>query len=257
MVYRNIEPAAMNIQRGYESESLKVFMRLSTLLVDMVFLLPPLILLSKELNKRISYLLILVVLLKPDAILIDHGHFQYNSLILGLILLAFYFILKQKYYHVCLLYTVAVHSKQMATYYSLAFLAALVGLTVQKYKHNRIKMIVEHLKYALIVIGVSLIVWAPWINHVDTLTSVISAIFPVHRGLYQLKVPNFWCISDIIFKWESLFSKPVLLFFCFASSIIASIPSIASLLINPNKKSLTIGFATIALTFFMFSYHVH
>lgn len=176
-------------------------MRFSVLLVDAIFLIPPIVLLSKEMNKRIGYLLILVVLLKPDVILIDHGHFQYNSLILGLILLSFYFLLNKRYYLVCILYTIAVHSKQMATYYSLAFLAALVGLTFKEYYHNKVKIIAELAKYASIVVAVSLIIWAPWINSMEALTSVISAIFPVHRGLYQLKVPNFWCISDIVFKW--------------------------------------------------------
>lgn len=176
-------------------------MRFSSLLIDIVFLIPPLVLLSKQMNKKLSYLLILMVLLKPDVILIDHGHFQYNSLILGLILLSFYFILQKKYYYVCILYTIAVHSKQMATYYSLAFLASLVGLTIQENKHNKTKLIVQHIKYALIVITVSLIIWMPWINSYESLSSVITAIFPVHRGLYQLKVPNFWCITDIIFKY--------------------------------------------------------
>lgn len=30
-----------------------------------------------------------------------------------------------------------------------------------------------------------------------------------------------------------------------------------SMLLNPTRKSLTIGFSTIAFSFFMFSYHVH
>lgn len=117
-------------------------MRFSVLLIDALFLIPPIVLLSREMNKRIGCLLVLVVLVKPDVILIDHGHFQYNSLILGLILMGFYCILKKKYYLVCVLYTIAVHSKQMATYYSLAFLAALVGLTIQENKHSKTKALV-------------------------------------------------------------------------------------------------------------------
>lgn len=176
-------------------------MRFSVLLVDILFLFPPIILLSRELNKNLGSLLVLTVLFKPDLILIDHGHFQYNSLILGLILLSFYFLLKKKYYSICICYTIAIHSKQMAVYYSLAFFASLIGLTIKQYNHKRLKIITELLKYGLIVIIVSLIIWAPWINDLDYLSSVVSAIFPVHRGLYQLKVPNFWCISDIVFKW--------------------------------------------------------
>lgn len=164
-IYRRIEPAAMDLQRGYESESLKAYMRFTVLLVDMVFLIPALVLVSKQFNRHISNLLLVTLLIKPDVLLIDHGHFQYNSLILGLTLLAFHCLLNKKYYLVCLLYTVAVHAKQMATYYSLGFLAALLGLTIREYRHNRTKLMVELGKYGLIVVGVSLAIWAPWINH--------------------------------------------------------------------------------------------
>lgn len=140
-------------------------MRFSALIIDLALLVPALVLISREMNKRLGTLLVLVMLLKPDAILIDHGHFQYNSLILGLILLSFYCLLKGRYYLACLLYTVSIHSKQMATYYSLAFLAALIGLAIQQYKHNRLKVLVELAKYGLIVVVVSLVIWAPWLNH--------------------------------------------------------------------------------------------
>ena len=106
-------------------------MRFTVLLVDVLFLFPPIILLSRELNKYLGSLLILTALFRPDLILIDHGHFQYNSLILGLILLSFYFLLKGKYYFVCVCYTIAIHSKQMAVYYSIAFFASLIGLTIR------------------------------------------------------------------------------------------------------------------------------
>lgn len=68
-------------------------MRFTVLLVDCLFLFPPIVLLCRQANRHLASLLILVVLFKPDVILIDHGHFQYNSLILGLILLSFYFLL--------------------------------------------------------------------------------------------------------------------------------------------------------------------
>lgn len=84
----------MQLQKGYESESLKVYMRFTSLLVDLIFLFPPIYLLSNYLQKKIPQLFLLLLLLKPDVILIDHGHFQYNSLILGLILMAFYCLLK-------------------------------------------------------------------------------------------------------------------------------------------------------------------
>jgi hypothetical protein len=125
---------------------------------------------------------LLVYLLKPDNIIIDHGHFQYNSLILGLILMSIYCLLNQKYYICCILYTIAIHSKQMSIYYSLAFFSALIGLTIKdcKYynnlnynesssstsinnnKRNRI-ILFELVKYGVIVIVLSVIIWIPFI----------------------------------------------------------------------------------------------
>ena len=107
---------------------------------------------------------LLVVLIKPDAILIDHGHFQYNSLILGLILMSFYCILNKNWYIACFLYTFALHSKQMATYYSLAFFAALIGVTYNSYRYSKPRVITEIIKYGTIVIVVSLLIWLPWLG---------------------------------------------------------------------------------------------
>lgn len=89
----------------------------------------------------------------------------------------------------------------MAVYYALAFFSILVGLAIRSSNYSKRKIAVDLLLFALIVLTVSLIIWAPWIGNLTDLSSVVTAIFPIHRGLYQLKVPNFWCISDIIFKW--------------------------------------------------------
>jgi alpha-1,3-glucosyltransferase len=70
-------------------------MRFTALLVDVVCLFPPVYLLAFELQKKVPQIFLLIVMIKPDAILIDHGHFQYNSLILGLILMSFYCILNK------------------------------------------------------------------------------------------------------------------------------------------------------------------
>ena len=108
--------------------------------------------------------MLLLLLLKPDLVMIDHGHFQYNSLILGLILMGFYCLLKGNWYVVCLVYTIAIHAKQMAVYYALAFLAGLIGLTYHHYKHHPAKVFVELVKYGGIVLGVSLLIWCPWFS---------------------------------------------------------------------------------------------
>lgn len=65
---------------------------------------------------------------------------------------------------------------------------------------NRAKVIGEIIKFGTIVLTVSLIIWLPFIV-TSSAHLVLEAIFPVHRGLYQLKVQNFWCITDVIMKW--------------------------------------------------------
>jgi alpha-1,3-glucosyltransferase len=140
------------------------------------------------------------LLLKPDLIAIDHGHFQYNCLIVGLILGAFYCLLSRNYYICCVLFTVALHSKQMAVYYALAFLAGLLGRVISEYKGDKLRIAKEIILFGIIVITVSLIIWLPFIL-TGSAHHVLEAIFPVHRGLYQLKVQNFWCISDVFMNW--------------------------------------------------------
>lgn len=119
---------------------------------------------------------------------------------MGLILGGFYCILNRNYYLCCVLFTVAVHSKQMAVYYALAFLCGLVGRVMSDYKANKVRIVKEIVMFGVIVLAVSLIIWLPFIL-TGSAHYVLEAIFPVHRGLYQLKVQNFWCISDVFIKW--------------------------------------------------------
>lgn len=115
----------------------------------------------------------------------------------------------------------------------------------------------ECIYYGVIVVGTTGLLWLPWLGSMDSLKSVLSAIFPIHRGLYQLKVPNFWCISDVIMKWQNWLSKPTLTLLCTLLCILLSLPSMLTLLLKPTKKTLLLAFPCISMTFFLFSYHVH
>lgn len=82
-----------------------------------------------------------IILIKPDIVLIDHGHFQYNSLVLGLVIASIYFMLSGQTYLCCFLFTIAINCKQMATYYCLGFPCALIGLAMLKYRTKGIKIL--------------------------------------------------------------------------------------------------------------------
>ena len=146
-------------------------MRCTCLLADAIFLLPSSILLFnymakslsiKSNNKLLYIALLLVLLLKPDQILIDHGHFQYNSVPLGCILYALYFLLNRNTYVCCVFYTLAVNCKQMSIYYGLAFVFGLIGLSFRdnhfyRAKNKRYRVIKDIMVYAFIVIGITAI----------------------------------------------------------------------------------------------------
>jgi alpha-1,3-glucosyltransferase len=210
LIYYSIEPQSLLLQQGYESESLTAYMRFTTLLTDLLFLIPALTLLishTSPFHKPPTHLFfasVLLVLLKPDIILIDHGHFQYNSVALGLIIYSIYCVLTDRLYLCCVLFTLAINTKQMSAYYCLGFPAVLVGRTLIRYSRQYGKVRLRVLVFGVIVVGVCAVLWIPWLHHP---ADVLNAIFPLHRGLYQLKVPNWWCATDPLFKWQQRFTN--------------------------------------------------
>lgn len=82
-------------------------------------------------------------------------------------------------------------------------------------------------------------------------------MFPVHRGLYQLKVGNFWCITEVLMKWQARFSQDRLVGMCAILSLLASLPSVVAAVVTPRSKVYILSLFNISLSFFFFSYHVH
>ena len=92
-----------------------------------------------------SLLTLVLVLINPTIVLIDHGHFQYNCISLGLTQLAVYFLLntsanqrnqssiKLKWL-ICAsaLFCMALNYKQMELYHALPFFFYLLGLSLFK-----------------------------------------------------------------------------------------------------------------------------
>lgn len=97
LVVRRAEPAAVALgmsSRGHESPVGKAAMRLTVLLCDAAVFFPAAAWMSAVVAARASksntnavrHLTLAVLLLNPALVLIDHGHFQYNCISLGLAL---------------------------------------------------------------------------------------------------------------------------------------------------------------------------
>ena len=105
------------------------------------------------------------------------------------------------------------------------------------------------------VILSQLLLVLPWVWSYSDFESLITNIFPIHRGLYQLKVASFWCITEPIFKYQLKYSQDFLVKLTTILTLTTSIPALVQLLRQP--KNFKIALFLVSLNFFFFSYHVH
>jgi alpha-1,3-glucosyltransferase len=107
-------------------------MRASLILIELLILLPALLKLLVVLYPRQSTttrrLYLLSWLLMPSVIYVDHGHFQPNSVMHGLVLWAVYFMFQRRESLSIVCMVLAVNFKQMALYYAIPFAAMAIGV---------------------------------------------------------------------------------------------------------------------------------
>ena len=192
-----VYPEAIKLKNwGFESAGFKIYMRFTVIFSELLFFYIPLILLINLIsfrgeNKYTDYFIhVTLILLNPVFILIDHGHFQYNCVMLGLFLYSIYFCFKKHYFLTILFFILSINFKQMGLYYSLVYFFYFLkqiskdakGLTWTASIFNFLRKIII---YAAFSMGVILIIWFPWRkNFLDVLTR----IFPVWRGIFEDKV---------------------------------------------------------------------
>lgn len=68
----------------------------------------------------------------------------------------------------------------------------------------------------LVVIGTFGLVWAPWLGSWGAAKQVLMRLVPLSRGIFEDYVANFWCVSNVIFKWKLRLSQQV---GCFSRSL--------------------------------------
>jgi alpha-1,3-glucosyltransferase len=113
------EALALTASHGYETPSSKRLMRLTVLVADMVCLLPAALAALRALHPQRRSADVVwafaALALQPAFVLIDHGHFQYNNISLGLTAAAVAAILRGQHVLGSVLYTLAFNHKQVRT----------------------------------------------------------------------------------------------------------------------------------------------
>ncbi|OBA26306.1 ALG6, ALG8 glycosyltransferase, partial [Hanseniaspora valbyensis NRRL Y-1626] len=259
--------------RGKEDPNLKSFMRFTVCLTDMIVYIPAVIWFSKKYAKLTNDHSTksntkernIIILLQPSLLIIDHGHFQYNGCMLGLVLLAINNILDDKLGSACVFFVASLCFKQMSLYFAPIIFVYLLKRTLLSFK------LLEFCSIGLLTSLTFVLLYFPLYffnsSHelgIQTLVQGFIRVFPFDRGLFEGKVANFWCVSNLIFKYREVFSNEQLRLYALILTLLAIAPACLLTLFKTSvsnakksKKLLIYGLCSCSLSFYLFAFQVH
>lgn len=285
---------ALYSSRGFESQNLKVFMRATVIVSEYLVYVAALIIFLRHYSRNQGTgtlglnAALVAILMQPATMLIDHGHFQFNTVMLGLVVASLSSVYAGRLLWSCIFFVLALGFKQMALYYAPAIFAFLLGSCL----HPRLRIgrliaiaIVTLLSFAALfaplLLGtlydlrrgfdlpyrppppflaerrISLDASTPTGAILLQLSQAIHRIFPFARGMFEDKVANFWCALHTVYKLQRLepfIALPRLSGYLTFMSVLPSMSVIAG---APRASLLPYAFASSAFGFFLFSFQVH
>uniref|UniRef100_A0ACD5XFH2 Uncharacterized protein n=1 Tax=Avena sativa TaxID=4498 RepID=A0ACD5XFH2_AVESA len=256
------DAVALQSSRGFESHESKLLMRWTVLSSDLMVFFPAALWFVWTYMKdgvggggkrRDGWMwLLALVLINPCLVLIDHGHFQYNCISLGLTLGAIAGVLSRNELVAAALFTLAINHKQMSMYFAPAFFGHLLGKCMKR-KYP----IVEIMKLGSVVLGTFALVWWPYLHSYEASIQVISRLAPFERGIYEDYVANFWCSTSVLIKWKRLFAIKPLKLMSLSATILAFLPSFLQQVKSPSNLGFLYSLLNSSFSFYLFSYQVH
>lgn len=176
---------------------------------------------------------IVSILCLPSLILIDHGHFQYNSISLGFCVWGIVGVASGWDVFGSIAYCLAINYKQMELYHSLPFFCYLLGKAYTA-SHNKIETVNMITKLAVTVVIIFGVCWIPFAsNGINGIVQVFRRVFPLSRGIFEDKVASFWCSISVILKIKKIFEVSTLVWMSTMATFLASMPSLFLLVRNP------------------------
>jgi alpha-1,3-glucosyltransferase len=294
-----INPAwfALDVSRGSEEELLKVYMRATVLISEFLIYIPALVVFNRKFSRQQgisiweSSIALMAILMQPATILIDHGHFQYNTVMLGFVLASTSSMIANRILWGCVFFVAALCYKQMSLYYAPAVFAYLLGVcALPRFNAQRLSVVAMITAVSFFVMFSPLLLGALYdnkrniqptpdfdpsslppllsgvVNFLDpkswyyppTLQIVqsIHRIFPFARGLYEDKVANIWCALNTVHKlnvYPKAMAQRVSLF----ATISFILPACMTISIFPRRELLPWAMASSAWGFFLCSFQVH
>jgi len=252
--------------RGTETHDHKVYMRSTVILSDLLIYMPAVLYYFYKTrpsnkspqagsNERSVATYVAFALFYPGQILIDHGHFQYNCVFMGMVVWAVIFMSKGKQATSALIFTLALSYKQMSLYYSLPFFWYIASSNI------RVKPVWKGIRNIILVsIVVSMtfgFIFSPFISDKEIILQVLKRLFPFDRGLFEDKVANFWFCLSIFYKYRKFSSTEDLLRASTLLTSLLSLPAGLHLLFKPRMRTFKYALVNTALVFFLLSFQVH
>jgi len=288
---------ALFSSRGLEDPNLKIFMRATVIVSEYFTYIPAAVVFVRRFSRlsKVSTwtasIALVAILMQPSTILIDHVHFQYNTVMLGLVLGCMSSLLAERYMWSAIFFVAALGFKQMALYYAFTIFAYLLGRCFFPLNIGRLFVLtlITIASFAVLILplvlgtlydtyrGIDarpeldgkpapLPIFAGIAQYLDTeaiyypvvhqLVQVVHRVFPFARGLFEDKVANFWCALNVVVKIKNypaaLLQKGAAL-----ATLASVIPPNIIIFLWPRKTTMPLAFAATAWGFFLFSFQVH
>ncbi|EIW81432.1 glycosyltransferase family 57 protein [Coniophora puteana RWD-64-598 SS2] len=243
-----VNPAwvALDSSRGIETPESKLFMRSTVMFFDTLIYVPALYYFIKtwqdSRSSRTQHVALLILLLQPALLLIDNGHFQYNSVMLGLTLFALSSFAKGQDLVGAAFFVLSLGFKQMALYYAPAIGTYLLGKCIYLGPVHGTRLFVRLAAVTTLTFALLFAPFLPPFAPVSGILDPLSRIFPFNRGLFEDKVANFWCLTNVAIKWKQLFAgrEHILVRASAAFTILGFAPAVAGLAWGAYKTRLSL-----------------
>ncbi|KAJ2498936.1 glycosyl transferase [Coemansia sp. RSA 1972] len=266
---------------GYASPSCVMFQRLTVLVSELVLFMALRRVVRIKGNTVQARVSMALLFLSPGFVFVDHVHFQYNGVLLGMLVYSISLIMEDQDVLAGTVFATLLCFKHIFMYVAPAYFVYLLRHYCAVYRRGRLNIkasAVRVLKLGLVVALVFSVSFGPFVA-MGQMPQVMKRLFPFKRGLcHAFWAPNFWALYVFLDRVLSLMRAEqlesstrgrvgdtrfailpnVTPLFTFAATLVAMIPALLVLMrrrIGPEQ--LVQSLVLCALASFMFGWHVH
>ncbi|XP_065836270.1 dolichyl pyrophosphate Glc1Man9GlcNAc2 alpha-1,3-glucosyltransferase-like isoform X4 [Oscarella lobularis] len=218
IVASRVDPAMLVVSNlNYASNACIVFQRVSVIVADFVLAFATRTYCSTlgVASSRRAFTLAVLILLNAGLLIVDHIHFQYNGLLLGLLLLSIARLKQERVLEGAFWFAVLLNMKHIFLYVAPAYILYLFRSYCFQDTQRQTGWLPRFstflpsrlLRLGAIVTAVFAVSFGPFIA-MGQLPQVMSRLFPLKRGLtHAYWAPNVWALYNFADKTTSMLTR--------------------------------------------------